>query len=224
MALAFVDKIRLRRPPCRRPSPSSNRSSKTSPKASKSRPRHSGRQPFPDGGREGGTNVVISSIVVNDNVIDLIATPGAKAGDPVFLAVSPKTTYATFVNHLTTSVAGAKPEIQDPVTVTNPDGSVTVTLAGSLPAASHPFTAPYAVPSPTNFAQTVLSESLVSAGIQIKAPRNAATPDFKTLSHFYVPDYQVAEHVSLRFPKKSRSPSKSAKIFTPAWGPIFSAH
>ena len=151
---------------------------------------------FPDGGKEGGTGVVVSSIVVNDNVIDLVATPGAKAGDSVFLAVSPKTAYATFVNHLSTSVAGAKPEIQDPVTVTNPDGSVTVTLAGSLPAASHPFTAPYAVPSPTNFAQTVLSESLVSAGIQIKAPRNAGAPDFKTLSRYYVPDYQVAEHVS----------------------------
>jgi D-alanyl-D-alanine carboxypeptidase/D-alanyl-D-alanine-endopeptidase (penicillin-binding protein 4) len=44
---------------------------------------------FPDGGREGGTNVVISSIVVNDNVIDLVATPGAKIGDNVSLAVSP---------------------------------------------------------------------------------------------------------------------------------------
>ncbi len=58
---------------------------------------------FPDGSKEGGTGVVISSIVVNDNVIDLVATPGAKLGDPVSLDVSPKTSYATFVNHLTTS-------------------------------------------------------------------------------------------------------------------------
>jgi dihydroorotase/N-acyl-D-amino-acid deacylase len=175
---------------------------------------------FPDGGREGGTNVVISSVVVNDNVIDLVATPGAKAGDPVFLAVSPKTSYATFVNRLTTSVAGAKPEIQDPVTVTNPDGSVTVTLAGSLPAASHPFTAPYAVPSPTNFAQTVLSESLVSAGIQIKAPRNAATPDFKTLSHFYVSDYQVAEHVSLPLSEEIKVTLKVSQNLHASMGPF----
>src|SRR6266478_5728472 len=33
---------------------------------------------FPDGPREGGTNVVMSSIMVNDNVIDLIGSPGAK--------------------------------------------------------------------------------------------------------------------------------------------------
>src|SRR5205085_9999245 len=32
----------------------------------------------PDGAREGGTNVVMSSIMVNDNVIDVTITPGAK--------------------------------------------------------------------------------------------------------------------------------------------------
>src|SRR5262249_38669110 len=36
---------------------------------------------FPDGPREGGTNVVISSIMVNDNVIDIVAKPGAKPGE-----------------------------------------------------------------------------------------------------------------------------------------------
>lgn len=151
---------------------------------------------FPDGGREGGTGVVISSIVVNDNVIDLFATPGAKAGDPVSLAVSPQTAYATFVNRLTTSVAGATADIKDPVTVTHPDGFVTVTVEGSLPAASHPMTAPYAVPSPTKFAETVLAESLAGAGVQIKLPKNAALPDFKALASSYTPDNQVAEHVS----------------------------
>ncbi len=151
---------------------------------------------FPDGGKEGGTGVVISSIVVNDNVIDLVATPGAKAGDPVSLAVSPKTAYATFVNNLTTSAPGAAPDIKDPVTVTNLDGLVSVTLAGSLPAGSQPLTAPFAVPSPTKFAETVLAECLTSAGIQIKPPKNAPAPDFKTFASSYTPDNQVAEHIS----------------------------
>jgi N-acyl-D-amino-acid deacylase len=152
---------------------------------------------FPDGHREGGTGDVISSIVVNDNVIDLVATPGAKVGDPVKLDVSPKTAYASFVNRLTTSAAGSTPDVQDPDTVTNPDGSVTVTLTGSLPVGSQPITAPYGVPSPTKFAETVLSESLAAAGVEIKAAKNAAAPDFKTLAHLYTPDNQVAEHVSL---------------------------
>src|ERR1700732_4234493 len=46
---------------------------------------------FPDGPREGGTNVVMSSIIVNDNVIDLLASPGVKVGDPVAIASSPQT-------------------------------------------------------------------------------------------------------------------------------------
>src|SRR5258708_16510795 len=37
---------------------------------------------FPDGPREGGTNVVMSSIMVNDNVIDLIGSPRAKECEP----------------------------------------------------------------------------------------------------------------------------------------------
>jgi N-acyl-D-amino-acid deacylase len=152
---------------------------------------------FPDGRREGGTGVVVSSIVVNDNVIDLVATPGAKAGDPVKLDVNPKTAYASFVNHLTTSAAGATPEVQDPETVTNPDGSVSVTLTGTLPVGSQPLTAPYAVPAPTKFAETVLSESLAAGGVEIKAPKNAAAPDFRAFAHLYTPDNQVAEHVSL---------------------------
>ena len=44
---------------------------------------------LPDGPRETGSGVVISSIVVNDNLVDLTAKPGAKPGDPVSLTVSP---------------------------------------------------------------------------------------------------------------------------------------
>src|SRR5262252_7462530 len=39
----------------------------------------------PDGPREGGTGVVMSSIMVNDNVIDVTAKPGARVGAPVSL-------------------------------------------------------------------------------------------------------------------------------------------
>ena len=175
---------------------------------------------FPDGGREGGTNVVISSIVVNDNVIDLVATPGAKAGDAVALAVSPKTAYVTFVNHLTTSAVGASPEIQDPGEVVNPDGTVTVTLNGSLPAGSHPFTAPYAVPSPTQFAETVLAESLAAAGVEIKAPKNTAAPDFKSFTHFYTADNQVAEHVSLPLSEEIKVTLKVSQNLHASMGPF----
>jgi dihydroorotase/N-acyl-D-amino-acid deacylase len=174
---------------------------------------------FPDGVREGGTGVVVSSIVVNDNVIDLVATPGAKVDDPVALDVSPRTAYASFVNHLTTSAAGTAPSVEDPAGVANPDGTVTVTLNGSLPLGSHPLTAPYPVPSPTKFAQAVLSESLASAGIEIKPPKNAAAPDFKSLARLYTTDNQVAEHVSLPLAEEIKVTLKVSQNLHAGMGP-----
>src|SRR5438270_3186930 len=109
---------------------------------------------FPDGPREGGTNVVMSSIMINDNVIDLLASPGAKERDPVSLKTSPQTSYIKFVNRLTTSPAGNKPSFDPPGFATNMDGPVTVTLTGSLPVGSAPQPATVAVPSPTKFAET----------------------------------------------------------------------
>src|SRR5215467_515807 len=93
---------------------------------------------FPDGPREGGTNVVMSSIIVNDNVIDLLATPGTKGDDPIALTISPQTSYIKIVNHLKTSAAGAKPVFEGPDFATNADGTVTATLNGSLPLGSKP--------------------------------------------------------------------------------------
>src|SRR6266704_609504 len=151
---------------------------------------------FPDGPREGGTDVVMSSIMVNDNVIDLLAKPGAKAGDPLSLEFSPHTSYIRFVNHLITSPAGSKVEWSSPEVATNPDGSVSVTLTGSLPLGAPPTPAPFAVPSPTKFAETVLREALVAAGVQVKGASNASAPDFSAYKRFYMDENLVAEHIS----------------------------
>jgi len=151
---------------------------------------------FPDGPREGGTRVVMSAIMINDNVIDLVAKAGANVGDPVTLGVSPQTAYLQFVNHLTTSAAGAKPAWETPEVVSHPDGLVTATLSGSLPAGGEPQTAAFAVPSPTKFAETVFREALTAAGIEVKASSGPGPSDFSRYTSFYVPGNQAAEHVS----------------------------
>ncbi|HEX4543725.1 MAG TPA: D-alanyl-D-alanine carboxypeptidase/D-alanyl-D-alanine-endopeptidase, partial [Candidatus Acidoferrum sp.] len=151
---------------------------------------------FPDGPREGGTSVVMSSIIINDNVIDLLGKPGAKPGDPIALQSSPQTSYIKFVNHLTTSPAGTKPSFDSPDVVTNPDGSVVVTLAGSLPIGISPQPGSVAVPSPTKFAETVFREALVAAGIQLKSSSAPASTEFSSYTHFYSAENQLAEHVS----------------------------
>jgi N-acyl-D-amino-acid deacylase len=151
---------------------------------------------FPDGPREGGTNVVMSSIMVNDNVIDLVLSPGAKAGDPVDLKSSPQTSYVKFVNRLLTSPAGTKPSFEAPNFAANPDGSVSITLSGSLPVGIAPQTETVAVPSPTKFAEITFREALSAAGIQLKNRPGPSVTDFSPYTRFYTAENQVAEHVS----------------------------
>ncbi len=174
---------------------------------------------FPDAGREAGTGVVISSIVVNDNVIDLVMKPGKEAGDPVSLEISPKTSYATFKNQLITGAAGTAQEIAEPVTTPNPDGTINVTLAGTLPLGTVPITAPYAVPSPTKFAETVLHEALVAAGIQIKTHPKSAPPDFLSYARLYIPANQVAEHTSLPLAEEIKVTLKVSQNLHAGMGP-----
>lgn len=151
---------------------------------------------FPDGPREGGTNVVMSSIIVNDNVIDLVGAPGAKAGDPALVESSPQTSYVKFVNRVITTGPNGKPSLNQSDIVANADGSVVVILSGSLPAGAAPQTAAFAVPSPTKFAEAVLREALFAAGISIKPPKHVAPPDFALYPRFYTGENQIAEHVS----------------------------
>lgn len=150
---------------------------------------------FPDGPREGGSNVVLSSIMVNDNIVDVTATPGANAGDPVALLVSPQTSYAHFVNRLTTVAAGGQASL-DANGVSNPDGTATFTLTGSIPAGSAPQNLPAPVPSPTRFAAQVMEDSLRSVGIEVASHHASAQARSAALAHFYSDENLLAEHIS----------------------------
>ncbi len=151
---------------------------------------------MPDGPHEGGTDTVLSSIIVNDNVVDLTGKPGAKAGDPVAVTVSPETSYLHFTNKIVTGAAGSKPslDISDPSP--RPDGTIEVTLNGSIPLDAETQTGAYPVPSPTQFATDALRKCVTEAGIRIKPPKKSQSPDFATLKKFYTSDNVVAEHTS----------------------------
>ncbi|HWZ96617.1 MAG TPA: D-alanyl-D-alanine carboxypeptidase/D-alanyl-D-alanine-endopeptidase [Candidatus Dormibacteraeota bacterium] len=174
---------------------------------------------FPDGPREGGTDVVMSSIMVNDNVIDVVAKPGLKAGDPLSLTISPETRYAHFLNHATTTAAGTPQSFEDPEFAANPDGSVNITLAGTLPAGIEPQTVSIGVPSPTLFAQWVLRESLAAEGVELKSAVITAQPDFTPLAHFYTPENQIAEHVSLPLSEEIKVTLKVSQNLHAGMGP-----
>lgn len=153
---------------------------------------------FPEGDREDGTGVVISPVCVNDNVIDITVTPGAKEGAATTIHVSPKTAYATFNNHITTSASGASgrhASVQPSTDTVNPDGSRTVTFTGTVPMGA-PILIAYRVPEPSRFAAVTLVEALRQKGITANLPPAGVKPDFKSMAAKYTTENLVAEHVS----------------------------
>jgi len=117
----------------------------------------------------------MSSIMVNDNVIDLIGSPGAKAGDPIDLKSSPQTSYVKFVNHLITSPAGTKPtpshRISQQIRMVRLGY-----LSGSLPVGIAPQPAhDCRFPLQQSLPKLVFREALSAAGIQIKNGPAAVT-------------------------------------------------
>src|SRR5581483_9336169 len=154
---------------------------------------------FPEGTRELGTGVVISPIAVNDNVIDVIASPGATEGSPVQLQIAPKTSYIQFLNKAVTGKPDSKADLNYSEEKANPDGTHSVVVTGSLPLGKPFGMMSYAVPEPSRFAETVLTEALREKGIEIKVARASGPPDFKTLATNYKTENLVAEHVSPPF-------------------------
>src|SRR5579859_414849 len=174
---------------------------------------------FPDGGREGGTGVVLSSIMVNDNVIDIVAAPGTKPGEPIHISSTPQTGYIKIVNHCVTGPADGKLTFDDPVFSTNADGSATVILAGSIPAGKDPQTVSIAVPSPTAFAETVLREALRAEGISLKSSAGSAPADFASLHSLYTVENELADHVSLPLAEEIKVTLKVSQNLHAGMGP-----
>jgi PBP4 family serine-type D-alanyl-D-alanine carboxypeptidase len=150
---------------------------------------------FADQGPEGGTGAIVSPIVVNDNLIDITVTPGANVGDPVTIAVSPQTSYVTFVVKATTSAAKTEPTLDYSDDVTNADGSHTVTFKGKQPQGA-PMLYAYRVPEPKVFAQDAFTTALTDAGVTVTAPEKPAPFDHAAALASYVPANLVAKHLS----------------------------
>jgi PBP4 family serine-type D-alanyl-D-alanine carboxypeptidase len=140
--------------------------------------------------------VVISSIVINDNIIDLLLKPGKTTGDPAGLQSSPQTSYVKLVNKVVTGSDGSSRRFERPEIKTNLNGSITVSLVGSVPRGAAPVSLPFFVPSPTRFAETVFREALISVGVGVRGNGEDSAPDFRAYEPFYVPANQIAEHVS----------------------------
>jgi len=149
---------------------------------------------FPEGPKELGTGVVISPIVVNDNLVDVMVSPGAREGEPATLTISPQTRYVTIANQVKTAAAGSKiGELRWAKDTANADGTHMVELTGTIPAGAPAKLRVYKVPVPSRFAEVVLAEALLNAGIQIGGT-----------SHAGASRSEIAEHVSPPIKEEAR--------------------
>jgi D-alanyl-D-alanine carboxypeptidase/D-alanyl-D-alanine-endopeptidase (penicillin-binding protein 4) len=154
---------------------------------------------FESGDRELGTGVVISPITINDNLIDLMIGPGASQGAAATLSQSTVTSYARFINKVTTGAAGSRAQVRFSVDDAKGDGTHTVTVSGSLPLGRPVVLYSYAVPDPARFGEVVLTEALRAEGVTVRDFSSTKSPDFKSLASSYVADRVIAEYVSAPF-------------------------
>lgn len=164
-------------------------------------------------------NVLISPMLVNENVIDMTLSPGAATGQPGVLDWRPRTSAMTFQGTTVTGVAGTEPDI-----VVSGDGfneaplncfatpGCTATVSGEAGLVT-PATIPLAyksalignniyvsnvrVDDPPSFARTAFIDALTRAGVTVSAPAvqtnaSAALP----ASQSYTSANQVASFTS----------------------------
>lgn len=164
---------------------------------------------FHEGDREGGTNVTMGPLVINDNVIDIVVTPGARAGGAANVNVRPKTSYLTVFANLVTVDSGQPARVSTAQDSTDRDHR-TLVLNGTVargPASNRR----WVVPVPSRFGEVVFAEALNDAGVRAIPRLASRTMDFTKLAAGYGDSTVVAERVSLPLSAAARVVLKTSQ-------------
>jgi serine-type D-Ala-D-Ala carboxypeptidase/endopeptidase (penicillin-binding protein 4) len=112
----------------------------------------------------------VSPMVINDNVVDVMVTPGAKVGDPALVRMTPETNYVRMDSSVVT-VAEGKPTRID----IQPAGGERFAVRGQIALKSRPTLRIYSVEDPAAFARALFIDALRKEGVQVDANPLAAT-------------------------------------------------
>ena len=156
---------------------------------------------------EPATHTAISPVMLNDNVIDVIATSAPSVGGPVSIEVAPELPYLRVINKVRTGKPDSDPELGFTSDVTEADGSHTVVLVGSVPAGKEKAQAAYKVKEPIRFAAEGFREALRWAGVVLEPPASSSMPASTSEEADVVNDAvpsELAEHVSPPFREEIR--------------------
>ncbi|MEV8272307.1 D-alanyl-D-alanine carboxypeptidase/D-alanyl-D-alanine-endopeptidase [Microbacterium sp. NPDC077184] len=136
----------------------------------------------------------VTPININQNIIDVLITPGASEGDPATGELIPAVAPWTLTVDVKTVEAGGTTALDDPVDAG--DGQLTIT--GTIAADADPTLKVYVFDDPATFARTAFIEALERAGVAVTADPITPNPDAALPSEDEVAELAaVAELASL---------------------------
>jgi D-alanyl-D-alanine carboxypeptidase/D-alanyl-D-alanine-endopeptidase (penicillin-binding protein 4) len=103
-----------------------------------------------------GYGAEVSALSVDDNVLAVEIVPGARAGEPCRISVTPASPYVRVVNRTRTSAKGGVSDLG----IYRAEGSNVVDVWGHLPAGAETFTSELAVHDPAGLFATLLRSAL----------------------------------------------------------------
>jgi len=111
----------------------------------------------------------ITPIVVNQNLIDVLVTPGA-VGEPATVEMTPAVAPWHIVGEVETVAAGEDASISDPESPQHGE----LSIGGTIAADSDPVLKVYALEDPATFARTAFIQALERAGVTVSGDPVAA--------------------------------------------------
>ncbi|MFI1944878.1 D-alanyl-D-alanine carboxypeptidase/D-alanyl-D-alanine-endopeptidase [Streptomyces virginiae] len=111
-------------------------------------------------------------LIINDNLIDLMTTPGDRPGADARLDWRPKVAPYEVTSSVKTVAAGRPTAI----TVTATDGGTRIRLTGTIAAGSEPLLRTSPIVDPAGFGRVALIEALERAGVHVTADPTGANP------------------------------------------------
>jgi serine-type D-Ala-D-Ala carboxypeptidase/endopeptidase (penicillin-binding protein 4) len=106
----------------------------------------------------------VGPILVNDNVIDILAEPASTAGQPARVTSMPSTAFAAMDAQVSTVAAGQEAELE-----VRAVGPRQFAVRGKLPVGHAPVVKIFEVEKPDSFARTLLIEAMRRRGIRVSA-------------------------------------------------------
>lgn len=119
---------------------------------------------FPETPVDGGLPSKVSSIAVNDNLVDALITPATEPGMPAEISLVPSTGFYTTEARVETVAEGEAPRIE-----LRREGPRRFSIRGQVPVGHPPIVQVYEVERPADFARAAFIEQLRGRGVRVEA-------------------------------------------------------